>query len=328
MVYGLVSEWSIHTHGYGNEYLVPTVLMVWTCPRSINATEVFQGLNSVEDNRESIICNLTVQSFSSTPILVANMVDWTSDKVQDICAFVYARLSAVTLGIYLWYWIRTLRHVEIPLITMRLRFSIVHIPYLLGRYFVLASGFMVILVTQGTPISQCFGINKGLASLASLTICCSSTNILLRPIALWKHNYYMLVFLVILATAQWSYAFVVLSSTVQTKFTAPEPACNGTAPFGPHTAHAYTKVTSFFFYTVFYDTTILLATVAGLWCKNAARTSRLWTTLYKQGLWYLVVTIVCNVPLLVFSWLDLNVISLAKMKNKENLGHTLSFFMG
>ncbi|CAL1710489.1 unnamed protein product [Somion occarium] len=62
------------------------------------------------------------------------MVNWKDPAVEKVCAIIYSRMSAVLLGVYLWYFCVTFKTVEGALILRKLRFSLTLIPYFLGRY--------------------------------------------------------------------------------------------------------------------------------------------------------------------------------------------------
>jgi len=231
------------------------------------------------------------------------MVDWTSPEVEERSAVVYGRLVSVIQGIYLWYFITTLRDVEIPLITRRVKFTFPFVPYLLGRYFFLAISNIVIFTSKGTPLVHCIVLDQLLAVFSNITASCSSTNLLLRPVALWKNNRIILGSLVLLSLGQWAFGLGATVASVRIKFGPHQPSCAGTAPDTPH---PFPTVVAYYLYTLLFDTLILVYTLAGLWRQDAARSSPLWSILYKQGIWYLVVTSAGNIPMLVLTFLNLN----------------------
>ncbi|CCM05306.1 uncharacterized protein FIBRA_07520 [Fibroporia radiculosa] len=62
----------------------------------------------------------------------------------------------------------------------------------------------------------------------------------------------------------------------------------------------------FFLYTVLFDASILVFTIIALHIKADAAGTRLWVKVFKHPIWYLLATMMANIPTVVFAWLDLN----------------------
>lgn len=103
--------------------------------------------------------------------------------------------------------------------------------------------------------------------------------------------------------------------TVTFKWFGELPPCNGYFPSSPIRS---TQIVALYFYSefrnlisegesmtdwelqaLFWDAFILGLTVLGLWRQNGAKSTKLWTLLFRQGVIYLVITSAVNLLMLV-----------------------------
>jgi len=235
------------------------------------------------------------------------MVNWKSAEVQDLCQTVYIRMVSFLLGVFYWNFLLTLSAVEIPLVFRRVNLSIIHIPYFIGRYCALVSSIVMTMLLREEYSRACVRLNKAFPLLASLIVVCSSTNIMLRPFALFKRNVYVVSLLMAFTLGHWGLA---LEATIHSFFIKygrstnyADEACSGTIPLGSEPNYS---VVIFYIYTLSWDAIILGFTIWGLFRQMPIGSSPLLSTLRNQGLGYLIATTCLNIPALAFSWLNLN----------------------
>jgi len=231
------------------------------------------------------------------------MINWQSPEVMEVCAKIYAKFTDVAAGIYLWYFATTLHHVELPLITRKLKITPAFIPYFLGRYGALTTSISLPLASRGTFLTNCILLNNILATFASVVICSSSTIMLLRPFALWRRSICVISFLLLNSFAQWAIGIAVALESIIPRWNHNIPSCESTIPTG---SRSNPLLVTFYFYTLLFDFLLLVATVIGLHRQPTAKSSRLWTLLYKQGILYFLIALVVNLPVVVFVWLNFN----------------------
>jgi len=58
----------------------------------------------------------------------------------------------------------------------------------------------------------------------------------------------------------------------------------------------------FFLYTFSLDLFIVIMTIVGLMRQRAARSSKLWKSLYRQGIMYFLITFAVQLPTVIFAW--------------------------
>lgn len=217
------------------------------------------------------------------------MVDWGSPEVIGICLEVTEKLNLYFTGIFTWHFVTTFRLVEWQLLTRRLKWRWSYLYYIGGRYFLL--GFQIPLHEIFQPVAF-----EVLAITGCMISVFASGNLLFRVIALWRDHRVVVAFLIILAIGHWGVVFGV---------TMP-PIIRSHGDFIPD-PDTHPKISSdssvpFFFYTFALDLFILVMTLAGLLRQRAARSSRLWTSLYRQGIMYFVTTFFTQLPTVIFAW--------------------------
>ncbi|KAJ3557554.1 hypothetical protein NM688_g1413 [Phlebia brevispora] len=214
----------------------------------------------------------------------AAMVDWGSPEVVASCAYLTEKLIVFFFGFYCYHFISTLRYLEIPLIRRRLKFQWTFIPYFGARY-----SLLTCQVAFQTGL--CGSAFETVAFIGSLATIFASENLLIRSITLWRSNRYAVAFLVLIGLGHWILLIVIGLIPLVINWTKFGKSCLAYGPArGP---------IPFFMY-------MLVFTVIALLRHSAARSSRLWITLYNRGILYFFSTFVVSVPMLVLTWLDLN----------------------
>lgn len=152
--------------------------------------------------------------------------------------------------------------------------------------------------------------------------------------ALWRGNGYVLCAIGLFSVAQWGLSLggksfsvrlfwgvlikvnIVSISVLLIDWRGMIIPCNGVFP---NSVHGSPAIIALYFYSeclvphsfecnlsilfwvlaLIWDCFILVLTVLGLWRQNAARSTRLWTVLFRQGVGFLVITSAVNILMLV-----------------------------
>ncbi|KAI0927695.1 hypothetical protein AcV5_008166 [Taiwanofungus camphoratus] len=224
------------------------------------------------------------------------MVDWHDPPVVASTAVLFAQMAVFLLGFYGWHFVLTL-HIEWRLLTGRLPFRWPCIPYLLGRYTLLCS-LLSIAISSRLPMKMhCQGAFESFSAIGCFAVVFSSTNLSIRTLVIWKHCLLVQLFLVALVVGHCCIAVVTGLTSVRAYWETSMSVCRVV-----HTGRA--KLASFYLYTVLQDFIILVLTISGLYktCKR----SELFSIVCVQGVWYFVLTLVVNIPTVIFVWLNLN----------------------
>ncbi|TBU39402.1 hypothetical protein BD309DRAFT_872372 [Dichomitus squalens] len=256
------------------------------------------------------------------------MVDWKDPEVIAYDFFLYEQIAVFLLGFYgcvlrftvflptrarvsfefdfalecatqfLSTW-----NVEWDLITRRRVFKVVHIPYLLARYITLSALLFFVISGRVKLKIACdvayriFAILGSLASMLASLIICS------RPITIFR-TLKMRTPLYLLGIGGLGQLFLVISQGIWSVRARWDPASHGCAVVAWHST--FLGIQYLYSAPSVYDAAILLAT---LWAVRRVHDGRRWglgDALRVQGLCYLVVTCVANVPVAVLAFLDLN----------------------
>ncbi|KAJ3476260.1 hypothetical protein NLI96_g11281 [Meripilus lineatus] len=244
------------------------------------------------------------------------MIDWKSPEVLAHCKEASGLFITIILGVYLCYFCLTLKDVELPLLRRNLRFSMIFIPYLIGRYSAAALSIIVAVWTHHDSIPLRVTIVRPLRSsiahgihliwvkvLNSFTVIFSSMNISFRPLVLWKTVKPAWYFLLLLFLVHIGLGLAAGFAPKLEHRWGQVPDRGGPSRFAPGLPQI---VLAFYIYTIFYDTILLVLTILGLSRENSARNSPLWIKLRIQGVQYLVAAMVVNIPMVVLGVLHLN----------------------
>ncbi|KAI0710378.1 hypothetical protein C8T65DRAFT_648153 [Cerioporus squamosus] len=227
-------------------------------------------------------------------------VNWDDPSVIAFCGFIFNQIAVFLLGFF-GNHVLTRMDIEWSLITRKRRFSLVLIPYLFGRYALLATLLVFVVTNRFHTKVACNAMYKSLALLGSAASFCSTMNLGLRSYIIWKDMNRLVVWLLSLAcVAHAALVGVQASESVAFTWNSQTQAC-----VVVQSNHVTMFV--FYLYTLIMDLTILILTVTGLWRKGALR-SAIGASLSEQCLWYVVGTFVVTIPAVVLPALNLNVI--------------------
>ncbi|CAL1710517.1 unnamed protein product [Somion occarium] len=240
------------------------------------------------------------------------MVDWNNPEVVRTCAIYLQQSFVFVFAIYLWEYLLTFANVEGRILTRKMRFRPVLIPYLLGRYVWLASViamWAILALKPGPPEPKsqtatedqsehhCSLISALFSIVASLCVVCASTNLLIRTVIIWRGNRYIAGFLVLACAGHWLTSIVAGALEGHNSQINPDVRV---CEFRP------TSAIVFYMYTLVLDLAILALTLFGLCRRHILNSGSLWVKIYKQGIFYFVAAFLVNVPMLVLVLLDLN----------------------
>ncbi|KAI0354130.1 hypothetical protein OH77DRAFT_1426546 [Trametes cingulata] len=236
------------------------------------------------------------------------MVDWKNPECVAYIFYLYDQIAVFLLGFYGTQYIWSLS-IEWELITRKRAFrATVHLPWLLARYVTLSALLFFVITGRSTSRILCdaayriyASLGSGAAMLASLTLC-------MRPATmLWTLKRFVpFAILAVMALAQ--LLIVILQGVLTVR-----------ARWDPHTSSCEvldsdsTFLAAFYLYTFCYDVAILGMTlyavhrvrVEGGACRGGRRW-RVGDALCVQGIGYVAVTCMVNVPVAVLAFLDLN----------------------
>ncbi|KAH9035734.1 hypothetical protein EDB85DRAFT_2288506 [Lactarius pseudohatsudake] len=235
--------------------------------------------------------------FTGSPIRSTSpdtMVDWKRPSTVVAEDIALVKLVHVLGGVYIWEIVSCLDF-EYSFISKKRKFTWSFLLYLGCRWFPL---FAIALQFLGFDVPHkinCQACSVFSFMFAYLSFMCTSALIILRIAVLWNHSKIIIAFICAVwigNTAIYVYSLITLRST-----------WIGILCVILHTHHSRISVLS----TLTTDIVLLVLMLAGLkrW-KNAPKSGGVWRLLRTQGLtWVLIVTLV-EVPPAVFISLDLN----------------------
>ncbi|KAH8096899.1 hypothetical protein BXZ70DRAFT_322158 [Cristinia sonorae] len=234
------------------------------------------------------------------------MVDWRSPDVIAKCQEAYIRVAAFLLGLFWWSFCNTLPDVELPLLRRRMMLSVTHIPYFLCRYSAFVMAVCLCILLSKDYSRTCIHTSAAFPLLNTVMITSSSTNLMLRPLALFRRNKCAIGVLIFLLIGHWGLALGGVSSALFAKWSGVHVPSNACAGIVPTAERILWGPVAFYTYTVSWDVIILSFTLFGFLQQLPMRSSPLWITLRRQGVGYVAVTTCLNIPTVVFSYLNLN----------------------
>ncbi|KAG8932921.1 hypothetical protein FRC02_000348 [Tulasnella sp. 418] len=223
------------------------------------------------------------------------MVNWMDPARIQADAAVFGKILFVMLGLYSWEVLLTSKF-DWSILSRKRKFRYPMVFYFLCRFTLLFSLIGLNIAINTTTKMNCqalYTINQFLGNIAIAT---ASTLLMLRAIAIWSRNLWVVVPLVILGLGQWG---ILLHGvvTVRASWSDQLGSClvTGTLP-------VFLRL--IYIYTMTYDFIVLLVSSTGL-VKTSNR-SDLWGLLFKDGIVYFAVAFIANVIPTTFLLLNLN----------------------
>lgn len=220
------------------------------------------------------------------------MVDWESYDVVTACLFLFKQSLLLILGVYFWEFVLSFPRVDFALITRRLKFQWLFVPYLLGRYGLLVTLLTLTIYLHTTKAINCPVLGRMFSVCTTMTVACASTNLMIRTLAIWRNNHFVYWFLVVASLTHWAIVFISAFSRNSSTF---DPTRPDSCHFDPD------AVMMFCIYTIAFDFVTLALTIFGLHRTGVLRSQprSMWGTVYEQGVGYFVVAFLVNLPALV-----------------------------
>ncbi|KAI0748919.1 hypothetical protein C8Q74DRAFT_1212368 [Fomes fomentarius] len=231
------------------------------------------------------------------------MVDWQDPAVVAYTFFLYEQIAVFLLGFYGTAFVYSL-NIEWELITRRRAFRPVHALYLLARYTTLSALLFFVITRRVKTKIACDFAYRTFASLGSLAGMLASLILGSRPAAIfWTlRSYVPLALLGVLALGQGFLVTYQGVATVHAMWDEEQSTC---------VLYKWdnTILAIFYLYTFLYDVAILLLTLYAVRRVHREQMHKRWGVgdiLCIQGIGYVVVTCLVNVPVAVLAFLDLN----------------------
>ncbi|TCD61932.1 hypothetical protein EIP91_007700 [Steccherinum ochraceum] len=245
------------------------------------------------------------------------MVDWSSDGVMTVCIFLFNQSVVLVLGVYLWEFILSFPEVDFALFTRRLKLRWMFVPYLLGRYGLLATLVTLTLYLHTTDAIDCPGTHR-IPLTRRRPIPYNATTSLGKSVLHLHHDDGHLreyeshdshISYLERKSLDLLVHDLVNAGALVCDLSAFAPNTSGFDPERKDSCHFEANaVLLFCLYTIAFDFVNLVLTLWGLNRSGVLRSSArsMWTNVYEQGVGYFVVTLLANLPTFILSVLRLN----------------------
>ncbi|CAE6539349.1 hypothetical protein RSOLAG22IIIB_01352 [Rhizoctonia solani] len=225
------------------------------------------------------------------------MVNWSDPKVVAQQAATFAQLLLILLGLYAWEVFNTLEFDYHVLVNWR-EFKWPMAVYFVCRYSIWVGVIMLIVANNLTHQLNCQVFYTIIQLFGNIAIGTASALLMLRGIAIWRHNRYVLFSLLFVALGHWTILFLGVIS-VRSIWNVEVGVCVVTGT-------STTLLRLIYGYTMAFDLTVLVVSTAGLLSSGGWQGSDLWKLLFRDGIAYFVVAFVGNAIAAVFTILHLN----------------------
>ncbi|OBZ76247.1 hypothetical protein A0H81_02956 [Grifola frondosa] len=222
------------------------------------------------------------------------MVNWHDPSVIAQDAESFAKISIAACSIYLWEWVVTVGF-EWRLITRQMRWKWPMLICILCRVCMLIS---VILVIIGLDITTQVNCQVGLRAILFLDYLClvlSSLLIVIRVIAIWNWNQYVIAVVTLVYCADIA---GMIYGNVMGVDSAWDPVTHSCQQLNDSNNKATMGIA--------FDSDILLLilTFVGVWRQRGS--GRLWKFIYRQGVIWIIIATIFYIPNVVLICLELN----------------------
>ncbi|TFK47402.1 hypothetical protein OE88DRAFT_1738696 [Heliocybe sulcata] len=216
------------------------------------------------------------------------LVDWDDPGEMMRDAGIYEKIMAFCMGIYGFVISFPRRgHTQVYELIRAPECANdgLKVPYLLGRYSVIAMFAVLNKLDYHTIMIECDIEYKFIAVTFMLGTGCASLNLAIRTAVIWMHAWYAIVVLTALAIVHWGFAAAV--KFIRTDYDSFYGACLIVQ------THA-DALTGLYIATLIFDMLILIASIAGL--LRGGTSFRTWgmhdirRVLFKQGIGYFILT--------------------------------------
>ncbi|KDN37797.1 hypothetical protein RSAG8_09952, partial [Rhizoctonia solani AG-8 WAC10335] len=225
------------------------------------------------------------------------MVNWTDPQVVGQQAATFAQLLLILLGLYAWEVFNTLDFDYHILVNWR-EFKWPMAVYFVCRYSMWVGVTMLIVANNLTHQVNCQVFYTIIQMFGNIAIGTASALLMLRGIAIWSRDRYILFGLMFVALGHWTILFLGVIS-VRSVWNVEAGVCVVTGT-------STTLLRLIYGYTMAFDLTVLVVSTAGLLRSGGWQSSDLWKLLFRDGIAYFLVAFVGNAIAAVFTILHLN----------------------
>ncbi|CAE6449931.1 unnamed protein product [Rhizoctonia solani] len=225
------------------------------------------------------------------------MLDWTDPEIVTKQAAAFAQLLLVLLGLYTWEVFNTLEFDYNIIVNWReIKWPMA--VYFVCRYSIWIGVIMLIVANNLTYQVNCQAFYTIIQLFGNIAIGTASALLMLRGIAIWSRNRYVLFGFLIVALGHWSILFLGVISV--------RSVWNTQASVCVVTGTTTTLLRLIYGYTMAFDLSVLVVSTAGLLRSGGWQGSDLWKLLFRDGIVYFLVAFVGNAVAAVFTILHLN----------------------
>ncbi|CDO70547.1 hypothetical protein BN946_scf184579.g3 [Trametes cinnabarina] len=223
------------------------------------------------------------------------MVDWQSQQEIINDSTVFLKFIHAMAGLYFWEFVTSLDF-EWGFLTRKKRFHYPAVFYFLNRYCLLFTMIGLLIALDTTVEINCQALYTFNQITGQASSGLASINLSIRTMAVWSHQKYIVILVVLLILGHWS--LILQGVTVKASW-IPGQGCQVTG--------SNTKIlAATFIYSMCFDLIILLLSMYKLVIGVKGGRSQLMTLLFKDGLVYFVIAFLSNLLATVFIELNLN----------------------
>ncbi|CAE6419690.1 unnamed protein product [Rhizoctonia solani] len=225
------------------------------------------------------------------------MVNWSDPEIIAKQAVAFSQLLLVLLGLYTWEVFNSLEFDYNIIVNWR-DFKWPMVVYFVCRYSLWVGVTMLIVANNFTNELDCQVFYTITQLFGNIAIGTASGLLMLRGIAIWSRNRYVLFGLLFIALGHWTILFLGVIS-VRSVWDPQTSVCVVTGT-------STTLLRLIYGYTMAFDLAVLVVSTAGLLRSGGWQGSDLWKLLFRDGIVYFVVAFVGNGVAAVFTILHLN----------------------
>ncbi|KAG9009825.1 hypothetical protein FRB93_005096 [Tulasnella sp. JGI-2019a] len=228
------------------------------------------------------------------------MTDWMSPETLAECAVVFTKILIVILGMYTWECAVTFWYDHQVMIGKR-PFKWPMIIYWITKYSMFWASIGLAVATNATGRLNCQSLFVFNQLVGNTAVGGASTLLMLRVIAIWNQNLFVVIPLVTLSLGQWGILLHSVS-TVSAHFVPAANQCvvTETAPVFLQVLYIYTMTFDFIVLTL---STIGLLRLPG---RGGTKASGLLILLSRDGLFFFLVAFTSNLIAVIIILMDLN----------------------
>jgi hypothetical protein len=223
------------------------------------------------------------------------MVDWNSPTVLASCDAIFKSISHVAIGAYIWEAVSSVGF-EWSLITRKRAFKWPMLLYFYCKWMLVASFVGMLIALNVHSAINCQALYNFNQFAGNSALGASSTLLMLRSIAIWQRNRWIIIFFLVVGCGLWGVQMHGVT-TVRASWDPLLATCNVESVTGIY-------LTLVYLYTMFTDLSVLIVTLAGLsWSPGR---SGLWRMLWDQGISFFIVAFIANLIPAVMLLVNLN----------------------